>query len=436
MPRWSAFSGCCGDSKRVVPSNPGLAEFERVFSERELMSRVSHILARSPIAAILVLLVGAGIAAFAFGATKPDRPPQPAEIPATLGWYEVPNSKLQSVCPPNDFNHSNYAFATECSGIVRAWNSAIAETRRNRLIVWGGGHNDYGGNEVYAFELATLQWKRLNDPSPITPCEETASDGKPSSRHTYGGLAYIADADRLFSFGGVLFCPHGIDTSATWTLGLENLDWTRMDPAKGGSPNDENHGTVSAYDPTTKLVYVWDRSSGFWSYDYRKNIYKRLNNQTPLDLHSNAVIDSGSSLFLTFGDNQIWAVSTAEKGGHGAQNRSKAKGCQGLTGNASPGLAYDPAEDRVIGWPDFGPTIYIYDSHTNSCTTQTFNAGAPPDSAHTGSPSSSNGTFGRFQYFPAYGLFVLVSDSDTNVRTLRLTAQKQNSGGTPGGNVQ
>ena len=400
------------------------------------MSRVSQSLPRSPIVAILILLLAGGMAAFSFAAANSIDAPRPAEIPPTLGWYEVPNSKLQSVCPPNDFGHSSYAFATECSGVVRAWNSAVADTLRNRLIIWGGGHNDYGGNEVYAFELATLQWKRLNDPSPVTPCEETATDGKPNSRHTYGGLSYIADADRLFSFGGVLFCEHGIDTSATWTLGLENLDWTRMDPTKGGSPNDENHGTVSAYDPTTKLVYIWDRSTGFWSYDYRKNLYKRLNNQTPLDLHSNAVIDSGSSLFLTFGDNQIWAVSIAEKGGHGAQNRSKARGCEGLTGNASPGLAYDPVEDRVIGWPDFGSTIYIYDSHTNSCTAQTFSADAPPDSAHTGSPRSSNGTFGRFEYFPAYGLFVLVSDSDTNVRTLRLTPQKQNPAAAPGGNVQ
>jgi hypothetical protein len=400
------------------------------------MFRVSHTLARHPIPAILIFLMAAGVAAFSFAAKKPDSARPAAEIPAALGWYEVPNSKLQSVCPPNDFNHSNYAYSTNCSGIVRAWNSAIADTRRNRLIVWGGGHNDYGGNEVYAFELATLQWKRLNDPSPITTCEETASDGKPNSRHTYGGLAYIADADRMFSFGGVLFCPHGIDTSATWTMDLENLDWTRMDPTKGGSPNDENHGAVSAYDPTTKLVYVYDRSTGFWSYDYRKNLYKRLNNQTPLDLHSNAVIDSGSALFLTFGDNQIWAVSIAEKGSHNAQNRSKAKGCEGLTGNASPGLAYDPVQDRVIGWPDFGPTIYIYDSHTNSCTTQTFTAEAPPDSAHTGSPRSSNGTFGRFQYFPAYGLFVLASDSDTNVRTLRLAPQKQNPAPASAGNVQ
>ena len=192
-----------------------------------------------------------------------DHAPQTTQIPSRLGWFEVPNSKLQSVCPPNDFNHLGYGFASACSGIVRAWNSAVADTKRNRLIVWGGGHNDYGGNEIYAFDLATLQWKRLNDPSAPNPCEESTADHKPSARHTYGGLAYLADDDRLFSFGGVLFCPHGVGTSATWTLGLDSLDWTRMDPAHGGSPNDENHGAVSAYDPNSKLVYVYDRASGF-----------------------------------------------------------------------------------------------------------------------------------------------------------------------------
>jgi hypothetical protein len=291
------------------------------------------------------------------------------------------------------------------------------------MIVWGGGHSDYAGNEAYSFDLATMQWKRLNDPSPVTPCEESTPDGKPNSRHTYGGLAYLADADRMFVFGGVLYCPHGIGSNATWTLGLETLDWTRMDAGRGASPNDENHGTVAAYDPNTKLVYVYDRASGFWSYDYRRNSYRRLNNDTSLALHTNAVVDPSSKLFLTFGDGEIRGISLAARSNYSPQDRSRAKGCEDLARSPSPGLAYDSVQDRIVGWPDFGPSVYVYDSHTNSCSTQTFSADAPPDSAHTGSPRSSNGTFGRFQYFPAYGVFVLVNDSDTNVRTLRLTAK-------------
>ncbi len=378
----------------------------------------------------------ATLAAFALFPAIPNPAPRAAEIPARLGWYEVPESKLQAVCPANDFNHWGYAFASQCSGVVRAWNGGIADTGRNRMILWGGGHNDYAGNEVYAFDLASLQWQRLNDPSPITPCEESTPDRKPNSRHTYGGLAYLADVDRMFSFGGVLHCSHGIGSNATWTLGLEALDWVRMDPARGGSPNDENHGAVTAYDPNSKLVYVYDRASGFWSYDYHRNSYRRLNNDTSLSLHTNAVIDATSELFLTFGDGEIRAISLAARGGHSTQDRSKAKGCDGLARSSSPGLAYDPVQDRVIGWPDFGPTVYLYDSHTNSCSTLTFPSDSPPDSAHTGAPRSSNGTFGRFQYFPASGVFVLVNDSDLNVRTLRLTAKNSEAPSAKSGIVQ
>ena len=33
--------------------------------------------------------------------------------------------------------------------------------QRDRFVVTGGGHADYGGNEVYEFELATTKWKRV-----------------------------------------------------------------------------------------------------------------------------------------------------------------------------------------------------------------------------------------------------------------------------------
>lgn len=343
-----------------------------------------------------------------------------ASIPAAAGWFEVPDSKLQSVCPPNDFNRIAYDFASHCSGVVRAWSSGIADTRRNRMILWGGGHRDYAGNELYAFDLGTLKVTRLNDPSPLAECADATPDGRANTRHTYGGLTYIAHADRMFVFGGSVSCVKGGSSSDTWTLNLETLEWKRMDPVHGGGPNGEFYATVSAYDSGAKLVYVWDRSSGFWSYDYGRNSYRRLGAATPLGLHTNAVVDTKAQLFLAFGDGQIWAVPVGAKSHYGPQNRTRARGCEGLAGATSPGLAYDPALQRVVGWPDFGATVYLYDSATNSCTTQTFAASAPADSSHTGAAHSSNGTFGRFQYFPAAGVFVLVNDFDVNVHTLRL----------------
>ncbi len=92
---------------------------------------------------------------------------------------------------------------TGCSAVITAWNGAIADTRRNRLIIWGGGHSDYYGNEVYALDLNNMTMSRLTDPSLVTnvkSCPEAYDDGRPSARHTYNGLAYITAQDKMFVY--------------------------------------------------------------------------------------------------------------------------------------------------------------------------------------------------------------------------------------------
>ena len=77
-------------------------------------------------------------------------------------WYEAPNSKLSSVypspLPPGD-----------PIDIMLAWNGGAFDTARNNLIIWGGGHGNYGGNEIYTFNIGTLAWARPWGPSPSIP---------------------------------------------------------------------------------------------------------------------------------------------------------------------------------------------------------------------------------------------------------------------------
>ncbi len=116
------------------------------------------------------------------------------------GWTDLHNTQLRNVCPKN--------IPGSCGAVLGAWSGGIADTLRNRLIVWGGGHNDYYGNEVYALNLSAkpVTLTRLNNPSPpnIGGQFETAlSDGNPNSRHTYNGLTYLAAFDHMLAFGGV-----------------------------------------------------------------------------------------------------------------------------------------------------------------------------------------------------------------------------------------
>ena len=55
--------------------------------------------------------------------------------------------------------------------VIEAWNSAIVDPLRNRMVIWGGGHLNYFGNEIYSLNMndSPPSLTRLNDPSQSTP---------------------------------------------------------------------------------------------------------------------------------------------------------------------------------------------------------------------------------------------------------------------------
>src|SRR5207344_146524 len=88
-----------------------------------------------------------------------------------VGWTALPNTQMQSVCPPDYFGGQNYGFSVQCWRML-IWSGAIADTLRNRMILWGGGHDNYYGNEIYSLDLNANPptMTRLTDPTiPIAP---------------------------------------------------------------------------------------------------------------------------------------------------------------------------------------------------------------------------------------------------------------------------
>ena len=82
----------------------------------------------------------------------------PAGMPPN-SWLAIPNTKLEAVAAsPTQFpGIQGNGFYT----IIDAWNGALLDTKRNRLVIWGGGHNDYWGNEMYVFDISALAWSCL-----------------------------------------------------------------------------------------------------------------------------------------------------------------------------------------------------------------------------------------------------------------------------------
>src|SRR5512146_630123 len=50
-------------------------------------------------------------------------------------------------------------------GVVRAWSSFAWDTSQGNLMLWGGGHANYAGNEMYVWDGATGAWGRGSLPS-------------------------------------------------------------------------------------------------------------------------------------------------------------------------------------------------------------------------------------------------------------------------------
>jgi Galactose oxidase, central domain len=337
-----------------------------------------------------------------------------AQLSGEFGWSQVPNTKLQSVCPPT---RADYDFS-RCGAVISAWSGGSADNDGNRLIVWGGGHNDYWGNEIYALNLDGLTLQRLNDPSPINPtpdkCVPELPDHTPNSKHTYGGLSYIAHARRMYVYGGGGACKPGGFSTDTWTLDLAAMTWKRMDPTVGGEP--QGGLGASDYDPVSKRVFLSNQSE-LWDYDFDTNTYRRLSTNASTDYHMTGVVDPGRSLFLVMGNKGsqgggVLAFHIGPGSTYAMENwTADVMDCDGLIGKGYPGLAYDPTRKLIVGWAG-GDSAFLFNPDTKSCK----------QAAYTGGPGAQqmNGTNGRWRYLPKKDVFVLVNDWAENAYTFRL----------------
>jgi hypothetical protein len=386
---------------------------------------------------------------------------------AAAGWTELTNTTLNTggVCPGGT--------SGTCGNVIEAWSGGALDALRGRLLLFGGGHGDYNGNEVYAIyppgttpqgvvcsSATAPAICRIKDPSAslrsiVGACALDAPNGTdPNSRHTYDGLAYIAHRDKLMTVSGSVTSGNGCFYGDTWTLPLTGLTWEAKDATTnvisgGGNifPRQICSGSLgctftgqgpwvnTAYDPVTQDVFVQvGLADNLWRYTEATNTYTSVKNGLTMPTNASWVIDPRRRRIYTFGntDGPFGGDATTSlgtplityidisSGGSYAQTTVSATGCDGLSAALNPGVDYDPVLDRIVGWPNFGNIVYIFNPDTATCTTQT-HSGGPPDSLDGSSNVRTNGTFGRFRYLPALNAYIVTNDSNTNAYLLRLS---------------
>ena len=338
-------------------------------------------------------------------------------LPTSAGWHEIANTKLEDVCARTHGFPEIGGNGAGCSGVF-AWSGGVFDTKRNRLIVWGGGHNDYYGNEIYAFDLDDQTLQRITDPGlpagSSSTCQEAIANGtQPNSRHTYDSIAYMENLDRMFVFNGGLACANGGRSHATWMFDFTTKTWQRIN-ATGDIPlaGTSNCCMVSAYNPDTGKVFLHD-TTYLYVYDHATSSYQRLTDYIwpSTTYHMTAIIDPRRQRFYIFGGGEQWVYDIGP-GSSYTRQQAATTGGSAIINSPYPGLAYDTVRDRIVAW-NGGNTVYSLDLDTRVWTATT----------HANGPGSANssGTFKRWGYSPAYDAFALVNTSNQNAYIWRLT---------------
>jgi hypothetical protein len=294
------------------------------------------------------------------------------------------------------------AAAIQCTdgpaAVVTAWSGAAYDERRHRLLVWGGGHRNYCGNEVYAFDVDALRWQRLTEPSAPPFDRDPLPDGRPAARHTYDGLQYLSGADRLFAFGGSR-STDGNGTRTTWLFDPDSGRWSSADP-QGDVPGiGHAYNLSSAYDPAARVVLMRDPRA-IYAYEVDDNRWRRLAEAPHTWSQQRGAFDPTRRLYFTIGAGEL-LVWDAEHQRDVSADWNGA-GAEALVAAAAPGLDYDASGDRLVGWNGGAP--YLLDLATRKWSRGSAD-GAPP-------AQQTTGTFGRWRYLPDRKVFILVNGAD------------------------
>lgn len=164
-----------------------------------------------------------------------------AYFPEPGHFAVIPASALRPFLVRNgEYDFCEQIKCHRSAGVLGAWNGGAFDEKRGEFRVHGGGHADYGGNEIYKFDFTTLAWVRETDPQPLTgPFQrDTNQDGTPDicpapavgppATHTYQGFLYVPKIDRYWLLGTVGYCSNGMGGSAAWEYDAKSKSWTVM----------------------------------------------------------------------------------------------------------------------------------------------------------------------------------------------------------------
>jgi hypothetical protein len=173
-------------------------------------------------------------------------------------WHKANVNLYSDVWAPPELRPLYFSGNPTPSKIIGAWSSFTWDSNRNMLILYGGGHANYRGNDVYVWRASTQQWERGSLPSEMVQDalgNWNAIDGAdraPASAHTYDNAVFLPGHDRMLMVGGAADANGGHylrqDTSTTSRkTGAYLFDPSRVHPDKVGGSSGSHVRRVAAF---------------------------------------------------------------------------------------------------------------------------------------------------------------------------------------------
>ncbi|TVR83912.1 MAG: tandem-95 repeat protein, partial [Rhodospirillales bacterium] len=300
-------------------------------------------------------------------------------------------------------------------GILRVFSGAELDPNGYRWFFKGGGHNQYGGNEVYQFSFDTLTWERLTEPSAYDP-ETTFPYEGPTSRHTYDALAWNPITETLWVGGRSSYVPgsggSGPVEPGVWELDPNTRTWTFHEDLELPPP------MQMTFNPETGRLF------GLFGYrqDHHAREYDADGTMVPVDYGRNmGVWDAKAGLLTAKGQMYYFGLGDGQPGRPAILEISAGTSrvllhewpqeIRDVEGGAA-GIAYDETFDRFVIW---GGDNRLWTWSFDDQQVRRFNleGSAPLE------PMGLSTIQDKFVYLPGVDAFAAFAHRDSNVWLLK-----------------
>jgi hypothetical protein len=356
-------------------------------------------------------------------------------------WYDVPNSRMSTVDPCPAANCS-YSGNEGQSGVMNDWSGGAFATgygTQGGLVIFGGGHNGYLGNEVYVFDVAQLKWVRLTSPLDNPTCnydEGELQDGSPCAAHTYDYVQYHPKTNSFVELGSTsLENVGGGGSPRVHLLNLATKQWRRG--ARRANFNDQT-GSSTAYDPNRDVFWFLGPFNNYFdSYDPNANggsgawtQYQQFN----IEIDAVADIDPTRDLYVVVEGRVSHSLYVFDlKNPSQPPVKVQTSGDTTVQNSAGNGFGWDPVAGAFIGWAG-GTSVYKLTPPSGDWRTGTWIwTRLDPASGNSANPGAKNpaNTYSRWRYVPSVNAWIIANSTSSDVFFYKLSGGAGSGSTTP-----